>query len=620
MSKRKYDESNIDILEGLEPIRKRPEMYIGSVDADGLHHILKEVVDNAVDEYLDGNVTHLGVKLDTAAQTVVVADNGRGIPVKIHPKAKIPTLTAVFTLLNSGGKFGKGAYTGTSVGLHGIGVKATNALSERLSVWTRREGETYCQEFARGVPVHELRVSDKKLKAGTRVMFRPDFEVFKGQKFNPTRIRDLLSTTAHLCRNLTVEYLVDGASEKFCSEGGLVDLLRDLTKESSSLHDPVVIESATADLAFCWTDREGGESWRSFVNVSPTPEHGTHVKGAKRAIQEVLLSYAEPKHGKLRGEDLRDGLVGVIHAKVVGPKFSSQTKLSLVNAETEEAVVELVQQHLRRFATANPQVIKQIIERAVQLRDAKQKFRAQQQAIKHVKVAKGARGILPGKLCEAPDCDPEDRELFIVEGDSAFGSAKDARLKKRYQDREVMYQEILPLRGKSLNAAKGDLEEVMNNKELSSIAQAIGTGVEPSFDLRKCRCGSVFILADADPDGKHITSLILAFFALHMPQLIDAGRVNVILAPLFRGISANQTAYGDTIEEVKQRLGNVKNVRLSRFKGLGEANPEDLESFAMSPKGRKVYKVEWGGEEDKDLVLRYMGEGTAARKELLGVA
>lgn len=618
-----YDESSVDILEGLEPVRVRPEMYIGDTGTYGLHHILKEVIDNAIDEYIDGNVTMLGVQLDTERQVAVVVDNGRGIPVKMHPTAKIPTLTAVFTRLHSGGKFGdkvgRGAYTGTSVGLHGVGVKATNALSDQLSVWTKRDGNTYYQTFKRGIPASGVEISDKKLRSGTRVMFKPDFSIFKGVRFDPKHIRDLLSTAAHLCPGITIEFNVDGESEIFKSEGGLTSMLMEVAGDTALFHDPLLISTPEVDVALVWADRTG-ELWKSFVNVSPTPEHGTHVKGARRAIQDVITSYADDKHGKLKGDDIRDGLIGIVHAKVVGPKFSSQTKLSLVNSDVEDTVADIVSANLRRFATANQAVVRSVIERAVALRDAKQKFRAQQLAIRGVKVKQGTRGVLPGKLCEAPECSPADRELFLVEGDSAFGSAKDARIKLKYNGKDIHFQEILPLKGKSLNIAKeDDVSAALDNKELSSITQAIGTGVEPAFDMAKCRCGNVYILADADPDGKHITSILLSFFALHMPKLIEAGMVHVVQAPLFRGVTSKATAYGDSIEEVKKKLGTDKNVLISRFKGLGEADADDLEVFAMDPKRRKLVHVEWLGEEDRELVIRYMGKDVRYRKELMGV-
>jgi DNA gyrase subunit B len=608
-----YSAADIQVLQGIEPIRLRPAMFIGDTGSDGLHHILRELLDNAVDEFLDGHVTKIDVTLlPTGA---IVQDNGRGIPVEVHPQTGLSTLETVFTKMHAGGKFKKGAYTAAVGGLHGVGATATCALSSSFIATSVREGKAWQQQYCRGIPTTKVERVSSDQKSGVKVEFYPDVDIFGKWLWQPKVVSVWLRDIAWLCSGLELSLTVGDKVVNYRADDGLVGLLKSVTADQQLQSEIFSIQSPEFDLAWVWTEAEG-EHWRSWVNVVHTPSHGTHVAGVKRAVQDFLLSLTDLK---VRGDYLREGLVGAVHARVMEPQFQGQIKSKLENKETEQAIYKVVLEYLQQNRQRWQSTLVDVIDRAKQLQDAKQKFRVQQQAAKHVKVSKGARGILPGKLCEAPDCDPEDREIFIVEGDSAFGSAKDARIKKRYRDREVMFQEILPLKGKSLNAAKGDLEEVMNNKELSSIAQAIGTGVEPSFDLRKCRCGSVFLLADADPDGKHITALILAFFALHMPQLIESGRVKVILAPLFRGVSANQTAYGDTIEEVKQKLNSAKNIRLSRFKGLGEANPEDLEIFAMTPKSRRVYQVTWGGAEDKALVLKYMGDGTAARKELLGV-
>jgi DNA gyrase/topoisomerase IV subunit B len=424
-----------------------------------------------------------------------------------------------------------------------------------------------------------------------------------------------LKNLAYLCPKLQISFQVDDeAKEIFFSENGLGEMLQVATEKIELYHEPFVLETETFDLALAWSDQRG-EHWKSFVNTSPTPEHGTHVKGVHKAIRNVFK-----QDGKsLRSEDLRDGLIAVLHARVSDPEFRGQTKVRLENKAVAEEIASAVEERLRQFSVQNKKLTKDILDRAVRLAAARKKFRAEQEAIKGTKVTKGKRGILPGKLCEAPDCPPQHRELFIVEGKSAFGTVKNARLMFNLDGtRPVHFQEILPLRGKIKNAARHGLNELLQNEEVKGMVQAIGTGVDASFNLNKMRCKAVYLLSDADADGQHITALLLSFFTKHMPELIDAARVFVVLAPLFMGVARNERVYGDTVEEVKKKLGTDK-CRITRFKGLGESNAEDLRIYAMDPKTRRVMQVRWEGDDDKKLVLLYMSEDTAARKELLEV-
>jgi len=617
-----YDANNIEILEDLEHIRLRPSQYIGDTGIDGLHHLLKEVIDNAVDEYMDGHVSAIGIKLDTETQTVVVIDDGRGIPVSIHPKAGVSTITAIFTKLHSGGKFGRGAYTSATGGLHGVGIKATNALSEQLTVWTNRRGKVFSQEFKKGEPTTKVRAVDNKLKKGTVVKFKPDFSIFKKVKFDPRRVRSLLRDISYLCPGLKIELRVDQEpAEVFYSKNGLTDMLVSLMGDGvSKIHEEIItVSTAEVDAVFAWTDRETGELWKSFVNVVPTTDHGTHVQGAKKAIQQVLSDYVDKKV-KVKDEDLRDGLIGIVHAHVKEPEFRGQTKTKLGNTEVETLVATPVETALRKFATGNSQAVKSIVERAAELFNERAKFRARQKAIRSTKVKQGARGILPGKLCEAPDCDAETRELYIVEGDSAFGTVKNARILSGDKVRKVHYQEVLPLRGKVMNAAKkGGLDEVLKNSELSGVTQALGTGIGPAFDLEKCRYKAIYLLMDADPDGKHILALLLSFFAQYLPRIIEDDKLRVVLAPLFMGVTSTTRVYGDTIEEVKTKLGKATKFRLARFKGLGESSALDLRAYAMDARTRNICRVLWNGKPDQDLVLQYMGDDSTARKILLNI-
>jgi DNA gyrase subunit B len=424
-----------------------------------------------------------------------------------------------------------------------------------------------------------------------------------------------LKNLAYLCPGLKLSFQVDDEKpETFLSEKGLSEMLKLATSSIELYHEPFVMETESFDLALVWSDQRG-EHWKSFINTSPTPEHGTHVKGVQKAIRNVYK-----QEGKsFRSEDLRDGLIAVIHARVGDPEFRGQTKVRLENKSVEEEIATAVEEKLRQFAVQNKKLTKDILERAIRLASARKKFRAEQEAIKGTTITKGKKGILPGKLCEAPDCPPQYRELFIVEGKSAFGTVKNARLMLNLNGkRQVHFQEILPLRGKIKNAARCGLNELFQHEEVKAVAQAIGTGVDASFNISKLRCKAVYLLSDADADGQHINALLLAFFTKYMPDLIDAERVFVVLAPLFMGVAKNERAYGDTIEEVKTKLGTDK-CRITRFKGLGESNAEDLRIYAMDPKTRRVMQVRWEGDEDKKLVLLYMSEDTAARKQLLGV-
>ncbi len=606
-----YKAQSIQILKGLDHVRRRPGMYIGDTGQKGYHHLLREVVDNVVDEFLDGHVTRMHVLLDTKTQRAEVRDNGRGIPVAQHPQAKISTLTAVFTKLHAGGKFGQGAYTAAVAGLHGIGIKAVNALSTELQVWTKRNKKTWTQQFARGEATTGVVQTDRKLKRGTVVRFTPDGKIFGKAKWRPKLVRQWLRDLQYLCPGLKIRFTVDGQHEDFHAEGGVAAMLQDATKEQELLADPICITTDEFDLAFCWTDLPG-EFWRSFVNTVRTSNHGTHVQGAKRALVDSLQ---DPK-SKFRGEDLREGLVGVIHVRVMEPLFKGQTKSKLENPETEEMVHAAVQQYLQHYLAQNPQVAKKLRERAGRLQKARDKYRAEQKAIKGSKVKKGARGLLPGKLVEAPDCSPDERELFIVEGDSA--NPGPARVTKKTKKGKLYhYQEVYPLKGKNLNAARNDLATVAKNVTIKDLFTCIGTGVGDVFDIRRCRYSAIYLLADADPDGRHIVALLLSLFVRHMPELIQADMLRVVLNPLYMGSTAKKRVYGDSTDEVLAQFGPKDKPTIRRFKGLGESNADELQEYAMDPRSRRILKVVWDVDNDTRLVLLYMGEDSAARKELL---
>ena len=596
-------------------------MYIDDTSIGGYHQLLKEIVDNVKDEFIDGHVKRLVITIDTKEQVVEVRDSGRGMPIEIMEKEGVSALTALFTLSHTGGKFGKGAYTSATSGLHGIGTKVVNALSDSLQVWTHWKNQVWTQKFERGVATSGVELDPKKLKRGTIVKFHPDRDIFKDPKvkFDPKRILAWLEDASYLCQGLHILVKVDDdAPVIFKSELGLGDMLAKETKDLETLHKPLLLHTDLFDLALVWTKETEGEQWKSFVNTSPTAQHGTHVEGVKKALQRMFSVVNGSKKERLRGEDLRDGLVAVLNAKIVNPEFKGQTKSRLGNAEVLDLIYSACIGPLKQFATNNPQILKQLVSKAASLRDARQQFRAKQQAIKGVKVAKGARGLMPEKLCEAPDCDASVRELFLVEGDSAGGPVKHGRLRIATKRGPVHFQEVLPLRGKTLNVVrKDDLDKILNNKEINAIVQAIGAGIGDDFDLRKCRYRGVYLLADADPDGKHIISLLLAFFARHLPGLIEAGRLFIVLNPLFRGVSAKKCAYGASVGAVQKKLGRASNIRITRYKGLGESGPMDLRYYALDPNTRRIMKVVWGGTKDQKLTIKYMDKDVAIRKKLM---
>jgi len=607
-----YSARNIQILKDLEHVRRRPGMYIGDVGLKGYHHLLREVVDNVVDEFLDGHVDRLHVTINTETQTVEVQDNGRGIPVSEHPQANISTLTAVFTKLHAGGKFGQGAYTSAVAGLHGIGVKAVNALSTELTVWTKRKRTVWKQQFHQGKPVGKVKKAGRKLKRGTIVRFAPDEAIFGSAKWNPKTVASWMYDLAHLCPGLKIRLTVDGEHQDFASSGGLASMLEAATKDADLLADPIALSTDDFDLAFCWTDLQG-EFWRSFVNTVRTPSHGTHVQGCKKAVVDALN---ETGDSKFRGEDLREGLVGVVHVRVPEPLFKGQTKAKLENPETEQLLYDAVKQYLLRQLHQTAGLANKLRERAQRLQKARDKYRAEQKAIKGSKVKKGARGLLPGKLVEAPNCTPAERELFIVEGDSANpGPARVTKLTK--QGKPYHYQEVYPLRGKNFNAMRKDLATAAKNQTIKDLFTCIGTGVGDAFDIRRCRYSAIYLLADADPDGRHIVALLLSLFVRHMPDLIRADMIRVVQNPLFMGVSARKRVYGDTIEQVQQQFGAKEKPTVRRFKGIGESNSDELQEYAMDPKTRKILRVAWDEENDARLVLLYMGKDSTARKELL---
>ncbi|HEY8483599.1 MAG TPA: DNA topoisomerase (ATP-hydrolyzing) subunit B [Longimicrobiales bacterium] len=601
-----YNAGQIQVLKGLEAVRKRPGMYIGSTGARGLHHLVYEVVDNSVDEALAGFCTRIDVVIHRD-DSITVVDNGRGIPVDPHPTEKKPGVEVALTMLHAGGKFDKSSYK-VSGGLHGVGVSVVNALSEWLEVEVRRGGKTYRQRFSRGEKLTELEVVGPAKDTGTRVSFKPDPQIFTELRFNfdtlSTRLRELAFLNAGLLITITDEREEEGKKprrEEYCYEGGIKEFVEFLRGTRKPLHpEPIYIqasrEEAEIELAFQYDDGYN-ENTFTFVNNINTHEGGTHLTGFKAALTRTLNDYARKNNflkkdlDALSGDDVREGLTCVLSVKVHEPQFEGQTKTKLGNSEVRGAVEQVVNEKLSSYLEENPSVARVIIEKAIQAARARIAARKARELVRRKTALEGS--VLPGKLADCSINDPSVCELYLVEGDSAGGSAK--------QGRDRAFQAILPLRGKILNVERARMDKILSNEEIRTIIAAIGTGIgEEDFSLKNARYGKIIIMTDADVDGAHIRTLLLTFFYRHMRQLIEEGMIYIAQPPLYRVAKGKEEYYAYSDEERDQLLqrlgggngkGDAKNVVVQRYKGLGEMNPDQLWKTTMDPQTRTILQV-----------------------------
>jgi DNA gyrase subunit B len=635
MAQAKYTGEEIQVLEGLEPVRKRPGMYIGGTGKDGYHHLLWEVVDNSIDEAINKHASRVEVTLHDDGKSATVDDNGRGIPVDMMAKFKKSALEVIFTTLHSGGKFERGKGYTVSGGLHGVGAAVVNALSSELLVTVKRDGAQYEMRFARGEPKSKLKKLGAARGTGTSVFFRPDDEVFGGKhKFDPEQIAERLEAKSYLHGGLEIvlrdETKSPALTHTFVHPQGIAEYLPKLVADRGK---PVVPPGGAVffmekrddeaklgiELALQWT--EGTEELiKTYVNSVPTPDGGTHDSGFRTAVVKAIRNYIsthglEPKGVTLTAEDIREGLVVLLSTYVHDPQFQSQTKNRLNNPEIAGQVEALVRPGLENYLNGNPNWAQAVVDRTITAARAREASRAAHQAVTR-KTAISHRLNLPGKLSDCASTNPADSELFIVEGDSAGGSAKQGR------DRHT--QAILPLRGKVLNAEQANNQKLLANKELQDIVSALGCGMLPTMDLAKLRYGKIFLLMDADADGHHIATLLLTFFYRHMRPLIDHGHVYLAQPPLYR-IDIGKQTWWALDDEHKERLlrehakSNSK-PNITRFKGLGEMNPDTLKKTTLDPKTRQTLRVTVKDSEQllTDQVIQdLMGKDVAARFKLI---
>ena len=591
-----YNADQIQILEGLEAVRKRPGMYIGSTSSKGLHHLVYEIVDNAVDEALAGYCDTITVTINKE-NSITVVDNGRGIPVDIQEKAGKPAVEVVFTILHAGGKFGGGGYK-VSGGLHGVGASVVNALSEWLEVVVYKEGKKYRQRYERGNVVTDLEVIGDTQKRGTKVTFKPDAQIFEDTVYDFEILKERLRETAFLTKGLKI-ILIDDRGEQsveriFHYEGGIKEYVEYLNRPHDVLYPEIIYCEGTKDNVYVEValqhNNSYSESCYSFVNNIITPEGGTHLIGFRNALTKTFNDYArknkllKENEPNLSGDDIREGLTTIISIKIGEPQFEGQTKQKLGNSEARGAVDSIVSEKLMIFLEQNPAVGKIIAEKAVlaqRARDAARKARD----LTRRKTALEPMS-LPGKLADCSDKDPEKCEIYIVEGDSAGGSAKTARSRAT--------QAILPLRGKILNVEKSRLDKILVNNEIKAMITAFGTGIHEEFDISKLRYHKIIIMTDADVDGAHISTLLLTFFYRFMPELIRQGYVYLAQPPLYK-IEKNKKvwyAYDDNqLNDILNEIGRDQNNRIQRYKGLGEMDPEQLWETTMDPERRILLKV-----------------------------
>ena len=620
----KYDENQIQVLEGLEAVRKRPGMYIGSTSLRGLHHLVYEIVANSIDEALAGRCDRIEIVVEKD-NSIVVTDNGGGIPVGIHPKMGIPTVEVVHTVLHAGGKFGGGAYT-VSGGLHGVGASVVNALSEFLEVQVARDGKIYRQRYERGKTVTPLEVIGEADHTGTRTHFKPDPEIFEETEFDfeamIARYREMAFLNKGIRIILTDNRGEEPVTKEFHYEGGIVSYVEYINMGKDVLHDVPIYFDGEKDGSYCeiamqYNDRYV-ESIFSYANNICTTEGGTHLTGFKTAITKVLNDYArkfnylKENDKNLMGEDVREGLTAIVSVKLINPQFEGQTKTKLGNSDIRNLVENVVTEKLMNYLEENPSVARAIIEKCIMASRAREAARKARELTRRKSALETT--TLPGKLADCTERDPSLCEIYIVEGDSAGGSAK--------QGRDRRFQAILPLWGKMLNVEKSRVDKVIGNDKLMPVITALGAGIGEEFDLSKLRYDKVIIMADADVDGSHIRTLLLTFFYRYMKPLVENGHVYIALPPLYRVYKGKEEyyAYNEAELERIQREKNWKKEECSvqRYKGLGEMSSEQLWNTTMNPETRKMKRVTLEDAVAADKIFTIlMGDKVEPRKDFI---
>ena len=622
-----YTADQIQILEGLEAVRKRPGMYIGSTSSKGLHHLVYEIVDNAVDEALAGYCTEIFVQINED-NSITVIDNGRGIPVGINSKSGLTGVEVVFTILHAGGKFGGGGYK-VSGGLHGVGASVVNALSEWLEVKVFQDGKVYEQRYERGKVMFPLKVVDEcpADKTGTQVTFLPDKEIFEETVYDYNILKQRLREMAFLTKNIKItlkDVRYDNHKEKvFHYEGGIKEYVKYLNKGNDALYDNIIYCEGTKDDVYVEVAFQHNNGYSDnvygFVNNITTPEGGTHVTGFRNAVTKTFNDYArtnkilKEKDQNLSGEDIREGLTAIISIKIQDPQFEGQTKQKLGNTEARGAVESVVTEQLTYFLEQNPSVAKVICEKSILAQRAREAARHARDLTRRKTALDGFK--LPGKLADCSDKDPSHCEIFIVEGDSAGGSAKSARKRET--------QAILPLRGKILNVEKARLDRILGNAEIRAMITAFGTGIHEDFDISKLRYDKIIIMTDADVDGAHISTLLLTFFYRFMPDLIKDGHVYLAQPPLFK-LEKNKKvwyAYSDEeLADILKEVGRDQNNKIQRYKGLGEMDASQLWETTMDPENRILKKVIYDDEFASEIDVTFstlMGDKVEPRREFI---
>ena len=620
-----YSAGQIQVLKGLEAVRKRPGMYIGSTSARGLHHLVYEVVDNSIDEAMAGHCEEVTVTIH-ADNSVSVLDDGRGIPVDIHPTEKVPGVELAMTVLHAGGKFDKDTYK-VSGGLHGVGVSVVNALSAFLEVEIRRGGKTYHQRYEKGIKATELKETGKAKGTGTKVWFKPDTEIFTELEYSLEVLSNRLREMAYLNKGLKITLYDErngGSSETYEYEGGIAEYVAFLRGSRAPLHEKVCYfetsrPEAEIELALQY-DQGFSDNTHTFVNNINTHEGGMHLTGLKAALTRTINDYARrnnifKKDEGLSGDDVREGLTCVLSIRVMEPQFEGQTKTKLGNSEVRGAVEASVNEHLSNFLEENPKAAKAIIEKSLQAARAREAARKARDLARKKSALEG--GVLPGKLADCSISDPSLCELYLVEGDSAGGSAK--------QGRDRAFQAILPLKGKILNVERARIDRILSNEEIRAMITAIGAGIREEFNLESARYHKVVIMTDADVDGAHIRTLLLTFFFRQMRELIEAGYIYIAQPPLYRVHKGKSDFYAYSDQERDMYLkrlggknGEGKGITIQRYKGLGEMNPDQLWKTTMDPEARTILQVQIEDAAIADKLFdRLMGDEVEPRRQFI---